>query len=356
MQGPWNALATKGTIQSDKLQMRGDDVVIASATVAAPFEWTNPTLRFKETRIRAEKLTYTPKDRWQAAAEKLQIDATFDYQAKQPLMKLNGRVETTGAKFNSPDSTKIGENLNLRGPLQLIVDSEKQITTVSGKISADNGEILWGKFFGDVKLQKPVIDLDVDYVRNRDRLDCRRCSVNFAAIGAVDANGAIERLMENPELRLQAQSASFSPSGFFEFFLRDTFKRQYPWLDQINVGGQMAFQLRLQGSLDALKAEGHLSFKSGDLSAKSNDWQIGPFALELPFQINLAQAKAAASGDARIGTLAIERARFAKQTIPPIRTTISLVEQQPAPASAHSYRRLWRHDRDRQSFLARHHK
>jgi hypothetical protein len=86
----------------------------------------------------------------------------------------------------------------------------------------------------------------------------------------------------------------------------------------------MAFRLQLQGSLDALKAEGHLSFKSGDLSAKSNDWQIGPFALELPFQVNLAEAKATSSGDARIGTLTIERVRFAKQTIPRISTTLSL--------------------------------
>ena len=324
LQGAWNALVTKGTIQSDKLQMRGDDVVIASATVAAPFEWTNPTLRFKETKIRAEKLTYTPKDRWQAAAEKLQIDATFDYQAKQPLIKLNGRVETTGAKFNSPDSTKIGENLNLRGPLQLMVDSEKQITTVSGKISADNGEILWGKFFGDVKLQKPVVDLEVDYVRNRDRLDCRRCRVNFATIGAVEASGAIERLMENPEFRLRAQSASFSPNGFFEFFLRETFKRQYPVLDRLNLAGQMAFQLELQGSLDTLNAEGELSLKGAELTAKSNDWRIGPFALELPFQVNLAQAKAKSSGNPRIGTLTIERARFAKQTIPRVSTSLSL--------------------------------
>ena len=323
LQGAWSALAAKGILQSDKLQIRGDDVSIASASLAVPFEWTKSALRFKATKMRAEKLTYTPKDRWQAAAEKLQIDATFDYQAKQPLT-LKGRVETTGAKFNSPDSTKVGENLNFSGPVQLIVDPEKQTATVTGKISADNGEILWGKFFGDLKRQKPVLDLDADYIRNQDRLDCRRCNVNFATIGAVEVGGAVERLMENPTLRLRARSASFSPGGFFEFFLRETFNRQYPVLDQLNLAGQMAFQLELQGSLDALNAEGELSLKGGNLSAKSNDWQIGPIALELPFQVRLADTKATSTGNARTGTLTIERARFAKQTIAPITTTISL--------------------------------
>lgn len=325
LQGAWSALTAKGTLQSDKLQIRGDDIAIANAFLVAPFEWTKPALRFKETKIRTEKLTYTPKDRWQAAAEKLQIDATFDYQAKQPL-KLNGRVETTGAKFNSPDNTRVGENLNLSGPLQLIVDSEKQTTTVTGRISADNGDILWGKFFGDLKNQKPVLDLDADYIRNQDRLDCRRCNLTFATIGAVEVGGAVERLMENPVLRLRARSASFSPSGFFDFFMRETFKRQYPVLDQLKVAGQMAFQLELQGSLDALNAEGELSLKGGDLSAKSNDWQFGPIALQLPFQVRLAETKATSTGNARAGTLAIERARFAKQTIPAISTTISLAD------------------------------
>ena len=45
---------------------------------------------------------------------------------------------------------------------------------------------------------------------------------------------------------------------------------------------------------------------------------------DLPLQILLADSKPAAAGAPRVGTLAIERIRFANQTIPPITTTLSL--------------------------------
>jgi len=101
-------------------------------------------------------------------------------------------------------------------------------------------------------------------------------------------------------------------------------------LDKLAVAGQMAFDLKLDGKLDALSAVGELSLKGGELRAKSpklpnfNDWRIGPIALNLPLQIHLAEGKAAASAVPRTGTLTIEGIRFAGQTIAPIATTISL--------------------------------
>jgi hypothetical protein len=60
------------------------------------------------------------------------------------------------------------------------------------------------------------------------------------------------------------------------------------------------------------------------LHAKSNDWEIGPIVLDLPFQIDLGETKQPSSRAPRRGTLAIERARFAAQSIASIKTTLSL--------------------------------
>ncbi|MGH7812014.1 MAG: hypothetical protein ACREP5_17190, partial [Candidatus Binatia bacterium] len=104
LQGTWNTPGVKGTIYSDTIQVRGDEMAVANLSVSAPFEWTRPTLRFTETKIRANKIVYTPKERWQATTEKLQLDAAFDYEAGQPV-RLTGRIETAGLKFSSADST-----------------------------------------------------------------------------------------------------------------------------------------------------------------------------------------------------------------------------------------------------------
>jgi hypothetical protein len=323
MQGPWNALEVKGMVESNALQVRGDEIAVASLTVAAPFEWSKQALHFKDAKLEANKIVYSPKERWQAAADKLQIGAAFDYQADQPL-KLSGRIDATGMKFKSPDDGKVGENLSVSGPFELIADAATTSVSINGKFSADSGELLWGKFFGDLKTQKPVLELNADYTRNSDRLDCRRCNLALTGVGVVEVGGAIEHLSETPNLHLLASSVNFSPGGFFEFFLRETFNRQFPLLDKLAVAGQMAFRLQLNGPLDALGVAGEISLKDGELGTKSNDWRIGPIALTLPLQILLADSKPAVSGAPRIGTLAIERIRFANQTIAPIATTISL--------------------------------
>jgi hypothetical protein len=322
-QGPWRALKLKGVIESDSVQLHSDDLALVIVALSAPFEWSPPALRVKEMKLRATKWSYLPKERWHAAAERLAVVSSFEYQANQPI-KIAGRLEIAGMKFTSPDSAKIGENLSINGPFELTANGEKQTISVAGKFTADAGELLWGKFFAELKSQKPALDLDADYLRAEDRLHCRRCSLNLASVGLLELTGTVERVSDVPELRVRVSSGNFTPSGFFEFFLRETFNRQYPVLDKLAVAGQMGFDLKLDGELDALSAAGELSLKGGELGAKSNDWRIGPIALNLPLQIHLAESKAAASAAPRTGTLAIERIRFADQTIAPIAATISL--------------------------------
>jgi hypothetical protein len=169
-----------------------------------------------------------------------------------------------------------------------------------------------------------MLDIAGDYRRGEDRIELRRASLRLAGVGSVAVTGAVETVAQSPRLRLQLRSGNFLPGGFYDFFLRDTFSRQYPLLGKLAVGGKMMFQAQLQGPIEALAAEGNLSLLAGELHAKSNDWEIGPIVLDLPFQIDLGETKQPSSRAPRRGTLAIERARFAAQSIASIKTTLSL--------------------------------
>ena len=133
-----------------------------------------------------------------------------------------------------------------------------------------------------------------------------------------------ERLSQSPELRLQARSANFLPGGFYEFVLRQSFHREYPLLDKLTLGGELAFQCQIHGNLPTLTTEGDLSLKAGELRAQSDSWQIGPITLNLPFQIFWSESPKAASIKPRIGVLAIEQARFSGQSVGRITAAISL--------------------------------
>ncbi|HSK30688.1 MAG TPA: hypothetical protein VLA17_12065, partial [Candidatus Limnocylindria bacterium] len=323
LEGPWNALRVKGIARSTDAQARVASFTAEKFSFAAPFEWAESALRVHEAKVQATKLAYAEKDRWQGAADKIDAVATFEYKPAQPL-KISGRFDASGGKFSSPDNATVGESFALRAPFELLFDSKKNMARVTGTISAEGGELLWGKFFGDLKAQKPVLDVAADYLRDLDTLQLERANLRLAGIGQIDLAGAIEDVAQSPRLRLRMQSGDFLPGGFYDFFLRDTYNRQYPLLDNLAVRGRMAFQALLQGPLDALGAEGELSLQAGELSHKSNDWQIGPVALTLPFQISLAKSNQTPGDLPRSGTLAIERARFAQQSLAPIKTAVSL--------------------------------
>jgi len=321
--GPWNALAVRGIARSENGQFRGAEVKAASLKVDLPFEWGPTVLRIAGAQFEAGKLDYHGKNRWQAAVERLQANASFALQTDQPL-RIDGRFQTNGGKFNSPESDKVGENLSLDGSF---VWTSRPVTSSYGfdiQVGVDAGEILWGKFFSDLKAPKPTFALDADYFGSDDRLECRRCAVSLVDVGTVTASGAIAKLTQTPELRLQARSTRFLPGGFFEHFLRDNLKRRFPILDEIAIGGELSFETVLRGSSDDLSAGGELSLKAGELRSRSKQWQVGPVALKLPFEVRWAETKRDSIGPAPTGTLTIERARFGKQSLGPIGASISL--------------------------------
>jgi hypothetical protein len=323
LRGAWNALKAEGIARSDSVQVSGDNLSFSNLSVTAPFEWTNSALRIKEAKLTTTKPAYAGKESWQGAAERMQVSASLDFKADMPL-KVTGRLAAVGAKFNSPDSSKVGENLTLSGPFDVTLSPGKSLTSIDGKFAVETGELLWGKFFGDLAPRKPMLEVDADYANVEDRLICRRCSISLGGVGAVDLLGSIEHLKQAPVLRLQGRSDNLSPSGIFEFFLRETYNRQYPLLDKLAVSGQAAVQLQIDGSFETPTLRGNLSMKNGEIAAKSNDWQVAAINLDLPFHLSFEDSPDRNAATPALGSLSIERARFGNQQLAPIRTTVSL--------------------------------
>ena len=323
IRGPWRSLEVRGTASSANAQVGGDGFKTASVGMVLPFAWTPPALRIDGAKITAAGLDYSAANRWQAAAGRLQVTASFALKDDEPL-RINGRFETGGGKFNSPGQDKIGENLSLNGTFEWTFRPKAGSYGFDVEFAVGAGEILWGRFFTDLKAPKPTFAFDADYFRAEDRLECRQCEIKIINVGTVTASGAVERLTEKPELRLQARSAQFLPGGFFESFLRENLNRRFPFLDKLAIGGELAFTTQLRGNPDDFSAAGELSLKAGELGSRSDQWQVGPLALDLPFDIRWGETKRDALGPPRTGMLALERARFGKQSVGPILAPISL--------------------------------
>ena len=321
--GVLDALDVEGTLRSAALRIRSENMNIGNLTVIAPLRWKNSALRINDAKLSGTQIIYGAKGQWQASAEQLLVSASFDVE-RDAGFKISGAFTTGGGKFSSPDSLKAGENIKLSGSFEIAWLPEKASINVNGNWRAEAGEILWGKFFADLKTRAPALEVNTEYLRDNDRLVCHNCKLNLVNIGAIDLIGSVEHLSGAPALRLQAESKNFLPGGFFDFALRESFNRQYPLLDKVSLQGQMTFHLKLDGVLDALAAEGDCTLRNGAIRTKDLDWQIGPIALDLPFQVRFPAAQQQPIGNLRRGTLSIEKLSFGRQSFGPVTTAVSL--------------------------------
>lgn len=321
--GVLDALEFEGILRSAALRIRSESMNIGNLAVTAPLRWQNSALRINDAKLSGTQVIYGAKDQWQASAEQLLVSASFEGEHEAGF-KISGAFTTGGGKFSSPDSAKAGENIKLSGPFELAWLPRKASIQLNGNWRAEAGEILWGKVFADLKTRAPALEVNTEYSRADDQLVCHHCKLNLVNIGAIDLIGSVEHLTSAPALHLQAESKNFLPEGFFDFALRESFNRQYPLLDRISIQGQMTFQLKLAGALDALAAEGDCSLRNGAIRTKNMDWQIGPIVLDLPFQVRFPAAQQQPMGNVPRGTLSIAKLSFGTQSFGPVATPVSL--------------------------------
>jgi hypothetical protein len=324
--GPIDTLQFSGNARGEGAKIQSDAMNLTSVNFVLPFEWSDGKARVREAKITATQVAYNGQNRWKASAERAQLSGSAEYSGSDS-MKLAVTIDAGGGKFTSPDGSRIGENVTLRGPLELVWLSGKKSTRIAGDLTANSGEILWDKFFTDLKTEKPRIVVDSEYLRDEDRLECRPCSADLAGVGAVHAAGAIALLTQAPQLRLEVRSTNFSPGTFFEAFVRENLNRQYPALDALLLRGAMAFQARLQGTPESLQLDGDVSLNGGELRGKTNDWEISGIGLKLPFAIGWSDGFRA-SGEARPGRLSIEKIRFAGRDVRFSPAAVSLHENE----------------------------
>jgi hypothetical protein len=238
-------------------------------------------------------------------------------------VKAGGKLRIVRGRFATRDGSKIGENIVISGVFEATA-REKEVTSLAGKLEIEQGEVLWDKFFGDLKAKRAAAEFTGDYVTVNDAVRLRRLNLSLAGIGNVDIAGHIQRVSNSPAVRLDITSDDIQPGGIFEFFVRDTLKRSYPIVDRLNVGGRMSLAVRAEGAPEDWMAEGNIRLQAGELREQSNRWQIGVVNLALPFRVRRPGATAAAPPQAPLGTLEIRSARIGSEPIAPLRTALSL--------------------------------
>ncbi len=320
--GAYNAPTVAGLAWYDGAQVRGEKFSISELSLKVPFQWARSSFRVKGGQLQGKGLTLGREGETQVRLEQVSLVGDAEKKSAQPL-QATAEFQIGEGKFSTPDGSKVGEHLAAEG--QFTYQDGNEGPSFEGSARIKSLELLWNKFFGDFKDQKPSIEVKGTYQKDTDKLLFDRLHLALGSISDVELKGWVQHVMAAPRFGLEVRTDDFRPAGFYDFFIRDTFKASYPVLGNIALAGAGELAIRAEGSLESFEVNGNLRMRQGEIREKSDRWHIGPLALDLPIKLHFPQAATGSPGETPpMGELSIEEVKTPSVTIPEIRTSLSL--------------------------------
>lgn len=324
LSGPFNSLAVKGVAHSQEAKIQGEKFTLSSFSIRVPFELANSSIQAKGMRIEGKGLILDRKGEVQFEAREMSFDGAMGKSPNGPF-KTEGQFQIVQGRFSTPDGSKVGEQLAARGNFSLASGLQDNRIPFKGKVEIAGLELLWGKFFGDFKEQRPIIEIEGDYLPEKDEVRLGQTNIISRSMGNAQLKGVIKGLGQEAALNLDIQTQDLRPSAFYDFFIRDAFKTAYPILGKLRIAGKGSLTLRLQGSLKEFSAEGSAKLREGEIREESNKWRIGPMEMALPFKFRFPRAaQEKPDENPQAGSLHIQGAMLGSTAIPEVKAVFIL--------------------------------
>jgi hypothetical protein len=322
LSGAYNDAVVKGLAWSDGARIEGEKLSLSDLALKVPFERARGSIRLKGATLRGKNLLVGRKGENQLKIGSATLTGEAVKEEQKP-MQLDAVFGVSQGRFSNPRETIVGENLAAAG--RFSYTEREGNPFFRGQVSVTRLELLWDKFFGDFGGQKPNFEFEGRYHEKSEELNFERLALSLASVGRVDLAGSARHLLAEPVFDLRLKSADLHHEGFYDFFIRDTFKTSHPVFGQIRLTGKSNLALRAQGTPGAFALEGNWQVQQSEIEARSGEWRIGPVALNLPLKIRFPKASKDRSAEgAPAGTLSIRRVETLSTSIPEIRTPMIL--------------------------------
>lgn len=322
LSGAANDPIITGVAWNDGAKVAGEKISIGRLSSKIPFRWAGSLFQIKAARIEGKDLLFGEKGETQYRMRGTNLIGDMTTGPQRPL-DMSADFQILEGRFSVPDESKVGENLSGKGRFRCKDCTGDASFTAEAHI--ERLDLLWNKFFGDFKDQKPSIKIDGSYQKSREELKFRSLQVSLGSIGGLRLHGSVRNLLAGPTFDLEVRTDDLRQAEFYDFFIRDTFKASYPALGQIKLSGKSSAAVRAQGSRESFTVEGKLRLEGGEIQEKSGRWRVGPVALDLPLKLRFPEAtKEDSGGPPPVGRFSIGEIKTSSSAIPEVSAPVVL--------------------------------
>ncbi len=198
--------------------------------------------------------------------------------------KVTGKadIRITDGGFSSRDATTIGEGIDLRVSVSIKSSLPPGSAEFTVNAQASGFEILIGRFYGDFRDKALKLSAKGRYTGADDTLNVSFSKLDLADMGHMYISGKASGLKETPGFNAEISLTEISNSRAYNFFIRETFKLQYPFLSQLEIGGITSLKLFLDGTADRFNVRGNIKVRDMDIVNKNSGLAVKGIQIALP--------------------------------------------------------------------------
>jgi len=184
--------------------------------------------------------------------------------------------------FQNQDSSSMGEKVSLRAKIDGKLDPAGLIITANTALSLDQGEVLYDRFYFDLKENPFFCSSKWSYDLRGRHLQLSNLRLGLADILTLHINGSIFERGPDWRFDLSSKIPKIPLKPLFSHFILEPFQTEKPFLRGLNVEGAIAADLKLTGTGTEWMSKGFFRCHNGAFSSADHGMSLKGIDLSLP--------------------------------------------------------------------------
>ena len=195
-------------------------------------------------------------------------------------------VGLQGLQFQNQDASSMGENLSLHLKLDGKLDVNGSHIDTKANLRVEEGEVLYDRFYLDLKRSAFHSSMEVEYVWPRKSLKLSSLRSQLKDIVNFEMNGTVHFRAPEPQIHLSLNVRKTPLKPLFDHFVLEPFKTEQPSLALLKLRGSVAANLDFTGTTSHWMAKGRCQWHGGELTSTEGVFSFSGIDLDLPIWLH----------------------------------------------------------------------
>ena len=184
--------------------------------------------------------------------------------------------------FQNKDGSIMGENVSLGTGIEGVVDLKRSRVTFAADIDAQSGEVLYDRYYLNLKKSPIVTSCNGSYDLQKRWLDLSRLRFDLTGILPLEIKGSFKQGPPNAGADVTVILPKVPLKPIFHHLLQEPYKTEKPFLATLETEGTLAAEFRINGCQDAWQVRGRLGWLGGNFSLPEKNIVLKSINVDVP--------------------------------------------------------------------------